>query len=63
MESPWEFGERAANLLQEAIRLSQHHCGDKTELDYWMSVSEKHKMQWVDGLAFSVERMRHPAEA
>lgn len=58
METPEEFSARAMTLLQEAISVSKDRCGDRSVLNHWMSVAKRQRMTWVDGLAFSIEKMR-----
>jgi hypothetical protein len=58
MESPSEFTRRAVRLLDDAVALSKNRSGDKTELHHWMAVAKRQRLTWVDGLAFSIEKMR-----
>jgi hypothetical protein len=58
MVSPSEFTTRAARLLNDAVALSKNRRGDKTELNHWMAVAKRQRLTWVDGLAFSIEKMR-----
>ena len=58
MESPSEFNTRAIRLLNDAVALSKNRSGDKPELNHWMAVAKRQRLTWVDGLAFSIEKMR-----
>ncbi len=57
IESPSEFTRRAARLLNDAVALSNDRCGDNTELNHWIAVAKRERLTWVDGLAFSIEKM------
>lgn len=58
METPQEFTTRALCLQNEAMGLSARISDGNAELNRWMSVAKQHRMTWVDGLAFSIERMK-----
>jgi hypothetical protein len=58
MESIQELTSRALRIQSEAIVLTQNICGDNSELNKWMAIAKKMGMKWVEGLTFSIERMR-----
>ena len=58
METPQEFSARAARLLAEAKALSVKFGDDYGELNRWMAQAKRLRMTWVDGLAFSIDRMK-----
>ena len=57
-ESAWEFGRRAADMLNEAVRLSREISGNFNELNRWMVVADRLRLGVVQGYAFAIENMR-----
>jgi hypothetical protein len=61
METAQEFTARVLRLQAEAFSLSRRIGDDYTELNRWMSVAKQRRMTWVEGLAFSIDRMTDAA--
>lgn len=57
-ETGIQFNARAVRSITEAKALSAEICGSYTELNQWMRVAKSTGMTWMEGLYFSIERMR-----
>jgi hypothetical protein len=47
MQSPKEFTARAIRIQKEAIAVRESRCGNKAELNVWMSFAKRQGMTWV----------------
>jgi hypothetical protein len=57
-ETGAQFNARAVRVVTEAKALSTELCGSYIELNRWMRFAKSTKMTWMEGLCFSIERMR-----
>ena len=57
-ETGAQFNARAVRVVTEAKVLSTELCGSYNELNRWMRFAKSTKMTWMEGLCFSIERMR-----
>ena len=57
MESSQEFSARAWRLFRQAQRLSERLTEDDAAYIHWMSVSSSRDMNWILGVALSIEQM------
>ena len=63
MESPKEFTTRALRIQSAPIDLSRSISGDNSELNRWMAIAKRKGMTWVEGLSFSIEKMKGRRES